>query len=204
MHRMKFQLSPIEKRDFLKAWAAISFAFAVAFGGGLAGLSMDIRFLLSFAVAGLTVGVGFVAHELSHKVVALKYGCRAEFRSFDQMLMLAILFSFFGFIIAAPGGVFIKGKVTPERNGKISAAGIVANIVVAFIFLLLGILVPIAAVKIVAVYGMLINSWLALFNLLPFLNFDGKKVLVWNKLAYGGLVAAAFALMFLSGKIRVG
>jgi len=200
---MEFHLSPIEKRDLLKAWAAISFAFAIAFGGGLAGLTMDIRFLLSFAVAGLTVGIGFIAHELSHKVLAQKYGCWAEFRSFDQMLMLAILFSFFGFIIAAPGGVFIKGRVTRERNGKISAAGILANIAVALLFFLLGISIPVPAVQTVAVYGMMINSWLALFNLIPFMGFDGSKVLAWNKLAYGALVASAFALMFLSSGITV-
>ncbi len=196
---MEFSLSHTEKRDLFKAWAAISFAFAIAFGGGIAGLTFDIRFFLSFAVAGLTVGIGFIAHELSHKVVAQKYGCWAEFRSFDQMLILAILFSFFGFILAAPGGVFIKGKISKERNGKVSAAGIVANLVVAFLFLVLALLFPVPAVQVVAGYGVLINSWLALFNLIPFMGFDGSKVLAWNKAAYGALVAMAFAMMFLSG-----
>ena len=192
---MSFRLSDVEKRDLLKAWAAISFAFAIAFGGGLQSLFADLRFFLSFAVAGLTVGIGFIAHELSHKVTALKYGCKAEFRSFDNMLMLAIVFSFFGFILAAPGGVFIKGHVTKEQNGKISAAGILANIVVALLFIILAYSFPFTAVKIVSAYGVLINSWLAIFNLLPFLNFDGTKVMAWNKLAWGAMLAAAIGLM---------
>jgi Zn-dependent protease len=204
MNRMEFKLSPAEKKDLLKAWIAISIAFAIAFGGGISGVSLDIRFLLSFLVAGLTVGIGFIAHELSHKLLAIKYGCSAEFRSFDQMLILAIIFSFFGFILAAPGGVFIKGRITPAQNGKVSAAGIVANLVVAFLFLVLALLVPVPPVQVVAGYGVLINSWLALFNLLPFLNFDGKKVLAWNKTAYGALIAAGIILMFLSSEIAIG
>lgn len=200
---MKFKLSSIEKRDLLKAWAALSFAFAILMTGGFSGL-LSPGFLVAFGVAGLTVGAGFVAHELSHKVLAQKYGCWAEFRSFDQMLMLAILFSFFGFIIAAPGGVYIKGRISKEQNGKVSAAGILANIVVASIFLLLLVSVqnPLAAA--IGAYGTLINSWLALFNLLPFLNFDGKKVLAWSKLAYGALAVAAAALLFASNQVVVG
>ena len=198
---MKFRLSDIEKRDLLKAWVAISFAFAIAFNGGIGGLMLNAQFLASFFVAGLTVGIGFIAHELSHKMLAVKYGCWAEFRSFDQMLIMAILFSFFGFILAAPGGVMIKGRITQSQNGKVSAAGIVANIAVALIFFLLAVLFPFSAVKIVAVYGVLINSWLALFNLIPFAMFDGRKVLAWNKIAYAGLVIAAFVMMSLSGTI---
>lgn len=195
---MKFHLSQTEKKDLFKAWAALSFAFAIVLRGGISGLSIDTAFLLSFLVSGLTVGIGFIAHELSHKVLAQKYGCWAEFRSFDKMLILAIVFSFFGFVIAAPGGVFIRGHVSSERNGKISAAGILANIIIAALFLALGALVPIAFVQLVSAYGMMINSWLALFNLIPFMGFDGSKVLAWNKLAYAGLIGAGFVLMLLS------
>jgi len=200
---MKFRISELEKRELLKAWAAISFAFAIAFGGGLAAL-VSPNFIIVFLVAGLTVGIGFIAHELAHKVVAMRYGCWAEFRAFDQMLMLAILFSFFGFVLAAPGGVFIKGRINKERNGKVSAAGIVANIIVAVLFFLLAVIIPLPAVQTISLYGMLINSWLALFNLIPFMGFDGSKVLAWNKLAYAALVIMAFALMFLSNEIVIG
>ena len=41
MNKMEFKLSAIEKRDLLKAWAAISFAFAIAFGGGISALAFD-------------------------------------------------------------------------------------------------------------------------------------------------------------------
>jgi Zn-dependent protease len=197
---MKFRISDFEKRELFKAWAAISFAFAIAFGGGMAALASP-NFMLVFLVAGFTVGIGFIGHELAHKLVAMRYGCWAEFRAFNQMLVMAIVFSFFGFVFAAPGGVFIKGRITKEKNGHISAAGIVANLIVAALFLTLALAIPVLAIQTICLYGMLINSWLALFNLIPFMGFDGSKVLAWNKIAYGILVFLAFALMFLSNEI---
>lgn len=188
-------LSPIEKRDLIKAWAIISLAFAIAFGG----LSFDAKFAATFAVAAITVGIGFLVHEMSHRVLARKYGCWAEFRANNQMLFLAILFSFFGFIFAAPGAVMIHGHITREQNGKISAAGPASNLVIALIFLFIMHLALNPIINMIAMYGMLINSWLALFNLIPFGFFDGLKVMRWNKLVWGALMLLSVLLVFARG-----
>ena len=82
--------------DLIKAWIAISAAFAILLGGSL----FSVNFITFFMISSLSVGLGFIAHEMSHKVVAQKYGCQAEFRSWDKMLILAVIMSFFGFIIA--------------------------------------------------------------------------------------------------------
>jgi len=142
-------------------------------------------------------------HELGHKIVAQRYGCFAEFRSFDQMLILAVLMSFFGFVFAAPGAVMINGPVGVRRNGKISAAGPVVNLILAIAFLWVLLMQPVGILKVIAFYGFFINSWLALFNMLPFWNFDGKKVLRWNKKVYGIIVAVALGLMFLQNFINI-
>ena len=186
-------LSTSEKeiKDILKAWLAISAAFAIVLSTSI--LSSD--FYYKFIVASLTVGVGFLLHELGHKVVAQKYGCFAEFRSFDTMLLLAILMSFFGFVFAAPGAVMISGRVSKSRNGIISAAGPAVNFVLALIFLLLAFFQLPGILNQIAVYGFMINSWLGLFNLIPVGFFDGYKILKWNKLAYGILAAAGLALV---------
>jgi Zn-dependent protease len=189
-------LSPIEKIDLLKAWVAISVAFAIVNTGSL---SLDTVFLFALVMSALTVGIGFLVHEMSHRFLARKYGCWAEFRSNDQMLLLALVCSFFGFLFAAPGAVMIHGNITEEKNGKISAAGPASNIVIALIFMLIALFVPIPIIQMVAIYGMTINSWLALFNLIPFGFFDGIKVLRWNKLFYVILAAAAVFLVFFSG-----
>lgn len=185
-----FKSSETELRDLLKAWVAISLAFTIV----TAGLSLSFGFIVIFLVSGFTVGIGFLLHELSHKVVAQRFGCFAEFRSFDQMLILAVLMSFFGFVFAAPGAVMIQGNVNVRKNGLISAAGPLMNLFLALIFLIGLIVFPFTGM--LFYYGFLINSWLALFNMIPFGNFDGAKVLRWNKIVYGAMVFVAFLFMF--------
>lgn len=180
-----------EIRDIIKAWVAISIAFAVVLSKSV--LSPD--FYAKFVIASLTVGIGFLFHEMGHKVLAQRYGCFAEFRSFDNMLLLAMAMSFFGFVFAAPGAVMISGRVNKRRNGRISAAGPVVNLALALAFLALAFMQLPKLFKDVAYYGFVINSWLALFNMIPFWLFDGYKVIRWSKLAYGGIVAVAFAFM---------
>lgn len=176
--------------DIVKAWGAISIAFAILLRG------ITGSFFTSLILSVVTVGVGFLFHELGHKYVAQKYGCFAEFRSFDNMLILAIALSFFGFIFAAPGAVFISGYVNVERNGKISAIGPVINIVLASLFLFLGIYTT-GFLALIASFGVLINAWLALFNMIPIWNFDGKKVWRWDKGVWSIIVIVAIVFLFL-------
>jgi Zn-dependent protease len=183
---MKF--SQIEKEHLLKAWVAISFAFAVL-NSSLFSSNFTVYFLISL----LTVGIGFLLHELAHKYVAQKYGCWAEFRADDRMLIFAIVTAFLGFLFVAPGAVFIKGHVTIEKNGKISLAGPLTNIILALIFLGLFTVMP-QSLSIVAYFGFKINAFIALFNMIPFLNIDGQKILNWNKTIYISVLLVAILL----------
>ena len=185
-----FSISLIEIRDLAKAWLAVSLAFAIV----LVGVSFSVKFLMGMVLAAFTVGTGFLLHELGHKIVAQRYGCFAEFRSFDQMLLLCILMSFFGVIFAAPGAVMIAGHVTRERNGKISAAGPLVNIVLALLFLAGNLIRP----SMVFQYGMLINSWLAMFNMITFWQFDGAKIWAWSKPVWGSMIAIGIVLLVLA------
>jgi len=144
------------------------------------------------------VGIGFIFHEMGHKLVAQHYGCFAEFRSDDRMLIFAILLSFLGFIIAAPGAVIINGPVGRKRNGIISATGPAVNLALAVIFL---ICIFIFGKNMLFDYGFRINSILGVFNLIPFGIFDGSKVLRWDKRVYGGLVIIGITLMILQGVV---
>lgn len=188
-----FSTSPIEIRDILFAWVMLSIAFAIMLSGGL----FNQEFLRSVLFAAVTVGTGFLLHELGHKIVAQHYGCHAEFRAFRTMLWLAVAMSFFGFLFAAPGAVMIAGRVTRSENGKISAMGPLMNVVLGSGFFLLALWQPMMVFK----YGLSINAWLGLFNMLPFAIIDGKKIWDWNKVVYFALVAACVGLMFLSSMI---
>ncbi len=189
-----FSTSGTELSQIFRAWLAISFAFAVLLNRGL---SFDSRFFILMGVAAGTVGIGFLLHELAHKIVALRFGCRAEFRSFDTMLILAVLMSFFGFILAAPGAVFIEGRVNQVKNGIISAVGPLTNMFLAAIFFLVAITARQGLVYDIGIYGTMINSWLSMFNLMPFLNLDGTKVLAWNKVVYFIMLFFAIILLVL-------
>ena len=187
----KINTSDVELRDLVKAWLAISFAFAMVLRH-----SIPLSFYEVFIISAITVGTGFLLHELGHKIMAQRYGCFAEFRSFDQMLLLAIFMSFFGFVFAAPGAVMIRGHVDKTRNGIISAAGPVVNLVLAFLFLSVLLTSPEGLLKSITFYGFFINSLLALFNMIPFGLFDGAKILRWDKKVYGIIVAIALVFFF--------
>ncbi len=192
---MKF--SREELIDLSKAWIVISLAFAIVLSNEIFSLS----FLLTVLISAITVGVGFLLHELAHKYVALRYGCTAEFRSFDQMLVFALLMSWIlGIVFAAPGAVFISGNVNLERNGRISIAGPITNLVIALIFLLIS-FTSINNIFLInglgiGEFGFFINTWLALFNMIPFWNFDGKKIFYWNKTAWITVVGIALVFLF--------
>ena len=119
----KIKTSTFELIDITKAWLALSLAFAFVFSGFTlfsGNFFINIfswQFLILFLISLVTAGLGFLLHELMHKYFAQKYGFLAEFRAFYGMLWLAILFSFFGFILAAPGAVFIQGKISRQKNG---------------------------------------------------------------------------------------
>jgi len=186
-----------EKKDLFNAGILISLAFAFLLSGGF-GLffNFNLSFFIVLAVALFTAGIGFLLHELMHKYVAQNYGLFAEFKAFYKMLWFAIALSLFGFIIAAPGAVFIKGKnITREKNGKISLAGPTTNIVLAFIFLALVLIFRVdGTLGYFFNFGLTINALLAAFNMIPIMPFDGAKVLAWNKKIYTITTVVALGL----------
>lgn len=182
-----------ETKHLLRAWILISLAFAIAFNG----FSLSLLFLVPFAVSAFTAGLGFLLHELAHKAVAQKYGCWAEFRAYDKMLWLAVLFSFFGFIFAAPGAVMIRGIISARKHGLIALAGPATNVVLGILFLTLSFATT-GLLNYIGLFGMRINFWLALFNLLPFMGLDGTNVLAWDKRVYGVALVVAGTGVFVS------
>ena len=187
-----------EIKDLFFAWILLSIAFAILF--------TDIKefaimsFIVALLISALTAGIGFLFHELMHKYVAQRYGLFAEFQAFYKMIFLAIGLAFFGFIFAAPGAVFIHGYITKARNGKISVAGPVTNIVLAILFLIPLLLINFNS-EIINLFfdlGFRINALLALFNMIPVMPFDGAKVIAWNKKVFYVTVIVAGSLFLLS------
>ncbi|WP_296877847.1 site-2 protease family protein [uncultured Methanobrevibacter sp.] len=196
-----------EVRDLIIAFIVISLCFAIA----NAGRDMNaILHLLPMIMVG--VGAGFILHELGHKFVSIKYGYWAEFKLWPQGLIFALVTSFFGFVFAAPGAVYTYANyMTDEINGKISIAGPIVNIILAIIFLAICVVIyPNALysqtsilILNVCALGFNINSFLALFNLLPIGNLDGSKVLRWNVGIWIITIAIAGIMTYMSMTIGV-
>ena len=179
-----FKFTASEVRDLIIAFIVISLCFAIVNGGRNPDAVLSI---LPIVMVG--VGAGFILHELGHKFVSMKYGYWVEFKLWPQGLIFALITSFFGFVFAAPGAVYTYANyMTDEINGKISIAGPIVNIVLALVFLAIATAVyptalyseTYALVFIICAVGYSINSFLAVFNLLPIGNLDGSKVLTWN------------------------
>ncbi len=184
--------STTEIKDIAKAWIIISLAFTFVFtgasllGGNISNVATP-QFFIYFIIALFTAGVGFLLHEMAHKLVAQHYGCEAEFRSYDEMLYIALgLAALVGFLFAAPGAVMIQGLITRKENGIISIAGPATNYILAATFLGLSLAIP--PLSFIFMIGLQVNIWLGLFNMIPFGNFDGLKIFYWNKIAWGIMV----------------
>jgi Zn-dependent protease len=186
------------------AWLSISFAFAILlfwFNWNRRPDFNEIFYDLGgpFLISCITVGLSFLAHEMSHKFVAQRYGSWAEFRMNPFMLILMLLLVYgFGILFAAPGAVMIYGgNIGKRENGRISLAGPLSNLILGAAFLLLSSEPP-GFIHDIGRIGVLINVTLALFNMIPFGIFDGKKVWDWNKPVYILFVTGAIVLLILS------
>jgi Zn-dependent protease len=178
--------SRIEIRDIIVAWVALGVAFSFALAGG--GLSLlttpgftlfDALILLGISL--ITVGAGFVFHELSHKFVAQRYGYWAEFRMWPFGLVLALVTSMIGLIFAAPGATYISGtNISTSQNGRISLAGPLTNVVISALFLPFLLFGGSGILYEVGYIGVRINIFLAVFNMLPLGPLDGSKVFRWS------------------------
>lgn len=184
-----------EIRDIIISMLVIAGAFAYIFSGR----NLNIFFYL-IPVTLVSVGLGFVLHELSHKFVAVHYGFYAEYRMWLQGLILALVTAYFGFVFAAPGAVYIHGEyISREENGKISLAGPMTNVILAFIFMGIAFLFPSPSlIYLMGILGFTVNSFLALFNLIPISVFDGAKVFKWNPVIWGLSAGLSFLMVVYS------
>jgi len=135
-----------------------------------------------FAAISIPLALGFIAHELTHKYVANRYGYFAVYRMWPFGLVFALLIGLASggrFIFAAPGAVVILSSYfTRRQSGLIGLAGPATNIAIACCFFPLSYLPGLVGT--IGSLGALINLWLAFFNLLPLPPLDGEKVFSWK------------------------
>ncbi len=179
--KQPFILTKREIGHIIISWLAITFAFSWK-GFDFKSMLMIMPIIL---VGTMT---GFIFHELAHKYVANRYGAYAQFQMWPVGLIFAVVMSLltFGkFVFAAPGAVYIGGKyLTNKQNGIISLAGPLANLIIAVIFIISGLIISSSFAKTILFGGAYINSFLGLFNMIPIPPLDGSKVFIWDKVIW--------------------
>jgi Zn-dependent protease len=210
------RISRREEFDLFIAWIAISISFAIIKIApyGITGpvRSIDpVIALISFGIALLTVGIGFILHEMAHKFTAIKFGYWAEFRKDNTMLLFAVLLAaLVGFVFAAPGATVIYSNsgsgqgLTRKENGIISASGPVVNLLLCIPFVVL-VLIGVSFMGTsgtlltqIGIFGIQINAMIAAFNMIPISILDGRKVMAWNIPIFAMLIITSFGTLVAS------
>lgn len=163
--------------------------------------AMPLEFSLLAAL--LAVGTGFVLHEMAHKFMAQRFRCWAEYRYFPFGLLLTLISSVAGFLVAAPGAVHVAGVASRRENGLISLLGPVTNLGTGAILLPLGVLTG-GLVSSLLLFAAYINLFLGVFNILPVPPLDGSKIYRWNLPLYILTFAALVGLLALTYLIMTG
>lgn len=182
-----FRIDAQEWTNILTSILAISLSLTFANGG----MELDPSyFAFLMAVFGITIGSGFLLHELAHKYVAIKFGCKARFEAWTAglvlMLALAIVPQLMGWgrwpLFLAPGAVMIFSyrQISIRESGLISVAGPLTNLILGAMFFWLSFLLGESFFGVIFAFGAYANMMLAAFNLLPIYPLDGIKVLTWN------------------------
>jgi len=194
--RSGMRFSRVEIRQLLISVGVLTLAFAIALSGGVYKLRDFSLFAEILVAAFLAVSSAFLLHELSHKRLAQRFGCFAEYRMALQGLLLAIFTSLFGFLFALPGAVVISGFLTPKQNGLISLAGPATNMIIGAICLPFIFLIDLSGIIYTVIFIVAyVNLLLAVLNLLPIPPLDGSKILYWDLKIYIAVFTIALILL---------
>jgi len=185
--------------EFRRLLTAIFVVFIVISGTNIIRVFYGDYCIIFILVA---VVLGFVVHELAHKYVAIKKGFLASFMFDVRWALISLLTTFLPIKLLATGYVAIIGNVSPRDSGEIAAAGPITNILISLISLVILRIIALF-LNIPWVFSLLsaityVNSWLALFNLLPISPLDGSKVLGWNIKNWAYLFVSSIIMLLLA------
>ncbi len=160
----------------------------------MVGFSMNGYRYISFHLFAM-FALSYLAHEFAHKFIARYYCSWAEFRVTMGGLILVAMSTipFMPFRFIAPG-VVMASIYDYSRLGKIALVGPLTNILFCTIFYLFSNIDSGNFFIVVANF----NSWIAVFNLIPFLGSDGENVFNWNRPVWAlsiGLAIMIFIFM---------
>jgi Zn-dependent protease len=201
------RFSSTELRDLAIASILVILVGISIFGNSL-GILSAINTVILFINIGMvwlvigTIGIflaSFMAHEMAHKFVAQHYGMWSEFRMTSMGYYLSAMAILFSLPIFGTGVVYTSGTNNTEHDGKSNVAGPLTNFVIASVLSIMSILmfvagIPLFPMGILLRYGVQLNAFLGLFNMIPIQPFDGATVRYWNNRIW---IALTIGLLFM-------
>lgn len=193
-HPITFSQKEI-KHIGVAALLVIGIGFSIA----IYSLSWNWQVMALFA---LIMTGSFLVHEIAHKIMAQKAGMWAEFRLTTWGAVLTFVAVFLPFKVIAPGAMMIGGTPpTAKDMVKISVAGVITNMILAATCLGLAFGLPFNDYSFMLVFSAYINSFMAIFNLIPFGILDGYKIYLLNKTVWALAFVPAAILTAITGWI---
>lgn len=141
-------------------------------------------------ILALPLFTAFILHEYGHIFMAKKYGYYARFVMWPKAIVYSIILyvvTLGHFVFAVPGAatIFTPFEIPKKQNTWIAAAGPIVNTINGLLSLVLSLVYP----SQIFIYTVLLNSWIAMFNLLPVYPLDGSKIIRGNVLLWLVLLA---------------
>jgi len=155
----------------------------------------------------MIVTVSLLAHELSQKLAARKFGLETTFKAWGSGILFSWLLATVGIVFPAYGSSYVKKLdwwYNPEKDktGIIFAIGLLISLMLGFAFWAVSNLTTNSLIAVPATVGYVTNLLIVILNLIPIraaggFVWDGKKILKWNRSIWITLVVAVFVLIIL-------
>jgi len=144
--------------------------------------------------------LSFMAHEMAHKFAAQSFGAWSEFRMLPTGYILSAMAILFSVPIFGTGVVYSSGMSSREQVGKTNLAGPLTNFILAAILMISALVMslfgPLLLAGLLFRFGIQLNAFLGLFNMLPFQPFDGASIRNWsNRVWIAQVIGLAFMLV---------
>jgi len=179
--RGKISFSKTEVLHITAAIVVLSAAFSMIMRNSRLDPDPTMNFILIAGISIILVVCSFLFHEFGHKFLAQRYNAWSEFRAYPYGLVMALVFSLFGFLFAAPGAVYIRGHIDNESYGKISLAGPGVNFAISAVAIVIVLSLAPGTLEHFIFYMLAyLNAFLGLFNMIPIPPFDGSKIVAWS------------------------
>ncbi len=182
---MMIKFTKEEIRNLLISIIVISILFTINMTQKSGWTNPDIINILIITI--IIFSISLIAKIYSQKYLARKYHYHIEYKIWGYGLIFALITMLLNIFVITPGyfkyGLYDR-IATDEEKAKIALIGPAINIIIAVIFLIaliiLKSMMTTGIIKLAMLIGFYINTYMAVFNLIPFMALDGIKLFEYD------------------------